>query len=68
MLSACIPTSAETKSTSFSVPPAGNPVAGIAFVFERSGNKEIYLIQPDGTGLTRLTDDPDIDADPALVA
>jgi len=64
VLSACIPTSVETKSTSFSVPPAGNPVAGIAFVSERDGNKEIYLIQPDGTGLTRLTDDPDIDADP----
>jgi TolB protein len=64
VLSACNPAQAEIQSTNFIIPPAGEPVSGIAFVSERDGNKEIYLIQPDGTGLTRLTNDPDIDADP----
>jgi Tol biopolymer transport system component len=30
----------------------------IAFVSERDGNSEIYVINSDGTGLTRLTDNP----------
>jgi TolB protein len=64
VLSACNPASSEIKSTNFNIPPAGEPVSGIAFVSERDGNKEIYLVQPDGTGLTRLTNDPNIDADP----
>lgn len=37
----------------------------IAFVSERDGNSEIYLINMDGTGLTRMTDHPAHDADPA---
>jgi Tol biopolymer transport system component len=40
-------------------------VKGIAFTSERDGNREIYLIQPDGTELTRLTSDPSVDSDPA---
>ncbi len=46
-------------------PPASAPTSGIAFVSERDGNREIYLIQPDGTGLTQLTDHPKVDSDPA---
>ncbi len=42
-----------------------NPVSGIAFVSDRDGNDEIYLIQLDGSDLTRLTDDPAVDRDPA---
>lgn len=46
--------------------PSSGPVAGLAFVSERDGNQEIYLIQPDGSALERLTDHPAIDADPAF--
>jgi TolB protein len=41
------------------------PATGIAFVSDRDGNWEVYLQQADGTGLTRLTDHPTVDADPA---
>src|SRR6266576_5917557 len=37
----------------------------IAFVSNRDGNSEIYVMNVDGTGLTRLTDDPAVDAYPA---
>ena len=40
------------------------PASGILFISERDGKGEIYLIQPDGRGLTRLTNDPAVDADP----
>ncbi len=53
-LSACSPKSAR------------DPVAGLAFVSERDGNPEIYVIQPDGSALRRLTDNPAVDADPAF--
>ncbi len=41
------------------------PVSGIAFVSDRDGNEELYLIQPDGSDLIRLTDNPAVDRDPA---
>ncbi|HXI33128.1 MAG TPA: PKD domain-containing protein [Gemmatimonadales bacterium] len=45
---------------------AADPGSGrIAFVSARDGNNEIYLVNGDGTGLTRLTDDPAADVDPA---
>src|SRR6266566_2376774 len=37
----------------------------IAFVSNRDGNSEIYVKNADGTGLTRLTDDPAVDVYPA---
>lgn len=37
----------------------------LAFVSERDGNSEIYVVNLDGTGLLRLTDDAGRDADPA---
>lgn len=37
----------------------------LAFVSERDGNPEIYVINVDGTGLLRLTDDAGLDVDPA---
>jgi Tol biopolymer transport system component len=37
----------------------------IAFASNRTGNLDIYLINPDGSGLTRLTNSPALDADPA---
>jgi len=46
-------------------PGERGPVNRIAFVSERDGNAEIYAIEPDGSGLTRLTHHPAFDGDPA---
>jgi len=43
--------------------PAASGV--IAFVSERDGNSEIYVVNVDGTGLQRLTNDAGSDVDPA---
>ncbi len=43
---------------------APEPVSGIAFTTERDGDLNIYLMQPDGSGITRLTDDPEVDMHP----
>ena len=48
------------------LPHAATPVSGIAFVTERNGNRDIYLIQPDGTGLIPLIVSPEPDSDPAF--
>jgi len=37
----------------------------LAFVSERDGNPEIYFMNADGTGLSRLTNNPATDTDPA---
>jgi Tol biopolymer transport system component len=37
----------------------------IAFASTREGNREIYAVNPDATGLARLTNDPAVDTDPA---
>ena len=39
--------------------------AAIAFASERSGNSEIYVMGADGSGVTKLTDDPRLDLGPA---
>ncbi len=36
----------------------------LAFVSEREGNREIYLISPDGTGIVNLTNNPGNDFNP----
>jgi Tol biopolymer transport system component len=36
----------------------------IAFTSERDGNREIYVMDPDGRGQARLTTEPALDADP----
>jgi dipeptidyl aminopeptidase/acylaminoacyl peptidase len=38
----------------------------IAFMSERDGNPEIYVMNSDGSGQRRLTQDPAVDADPAF--
>ena len=38
----------------------------IPFVSDRDGNNEVYVMNADGTGQTRLTNDPAIDAEPAF--
>lgn len=48
--------------------PEPTPMGGggrIVFVSEREGNPDIYVMAPDGTNVTRLTDDPANDLDPA---
>jgi Tol biopolymer transport system component len=40
----------------------------IAFSSARDGNSEIYSMNPDASGQTRLTNDPGIDIDPAWTA
>ncbi len=44
---------------------AGDKDSMLAFVSERDGNSEIYVMNVDGTGLLRLTNDAGRDADPA---
>jgi TolB protein len=38
----------------------------LAFMSERDGNAEIYVMNADGSGQTRLTNDPGFDADPTF--
>ena len=37
----------------------------IAFATTRDGNREVYVVNPDTSGLARLTNDPAVDTDPA---
>lgn len=47
------------------IPAAPALPALIAFVSERGGNPDIYVMNTDGSGLARLTDDPAADISPA---
>lgn len=38
----------------------------IAFLSERDGNHEIYMMNPDGSNQTRLTNNPASDSNPSL--
>src|SRR5213594_2597290 len=40
----------------------------IAFVTQRDGNPEIYVMNADGTGVTRVTNDPQVDGRPTFTA
>jgi Tol biopolymer transport system component/N-acetylneuraminic acid mutarotase len=44
---------------------ASGLISKIAFVSDRDGNPGIYSVNPDGTGLARLTENEAIDQDPA---
>jgi len=46
-------------------PPAHSASGRIAFVSDRDGNREIYVMNADGTGQTRLTNNPAWDGSPA---
>lgn len=46
--------------------PVNDPVSGIAFVSDRDDNQEIYVMQPDGSAVRRLTNSQSVDADPAF--
>jgi len=53
-------TETPTREPTTPVPPAVQP---IAFTSDRDGNQEIYVMNPDGTGLRNLTQHPAQDAD-----
>ncbi len=55
------PTVAATPSPT----PAPSAAARIAFTSDRDGNGDIYAMNADGSGLTRLTSSPGDDSDPA---
>lgn len=46
-------------------PGKSDPMPGIAFVSIHEDNWDLYKIQPDGSGLVRLTDSPEVDSEPA---
>jgi len=54
-------TAAPTEGPSFSAVVTGK----IAFTSDRDGNHEVYVMNADGSGQTRLTDNPAADALPA---
>src|SRR5919109_480319 len=58
----------EAMAIGFQFPPVLRPVARIVFTSDRSGApgyKEIYSMNPDGTGIVRLTNSPGYDGEPA---
>jgi WD40 repeat protein len=55
---------ADAVSDTIDIPSAG-PTGRIAFVSERDGNRDIYVINADGTGEVRLTDVEGEDEEPA---
>jgi TolB protein len=52
--------------TPTSTPAPETPASHITFYSNRDGNPEIYVMQADGSGIIRLTDDPAFDDSPAL--
>jgi hypothetical protein len=58
------PTAAPTDAPT-AAPTIAKPAPKIAFVSNRDGNKEIYLMNPDGSSQQRITNNPAIDDDPA---
>jgi formylglycine-generating enzyme required for sulfatase activity len=62
------PTEAPTATSTPKLPteaPASTVNGRIAFVSDRDGNREIYVMNADGSGQTRLTDNPALDWTPA---
>src|SRR5437899_5042435 len=51
--------------TSVDLVATESPQGRIAFVSDRDGNAEIYVMNADGSGVTRLTDNPAVDRSPA---
>ncbi|HEV8380062.1 MAG TPA: Ig-like domain-containing protein [Gemmatimonadales bacterium] len=57
-----------SDTTSASDPIFSPDGSRIAFVSQRDGNPEIYVMNADGTGATRITTDPQADGRPAFTA
>jgi len=56
-----------TDTASASDPAFSSDGSRIAFVSSRDGNAEIYVMNADGTGTTRVTNDPQPDGRPSLM-
>ena len=56
-----------TDTASASDPAFSSDGSRIAFVSSRDGNAEIYVMNADGTGTTRVTNDPQSDGRPSLM-
>ena len=59
------PTPIATATPSPTAPPVAPAIGKIAFVSNRDGNREIYVMNADGSGQTRLTNNPTFDFPPA---
>jgi Tol biopolymer transport system component len=58
-----IPPTLMSTPTDTPLPPTATPISGgrVAFVSERDGNAEIYVMNADGSDVTRLTDTPAVE-------
>ena len=52
-------------TATFAIGCGGSQESTIAFLSDRDGNGEIYVMNADGTGQTRLTNNPALDWFPA---
>jgi hypothetical protein len=59
------PTSTSVPTATPSPMPSGGGTGRIAFTSNRDGNEEIYVMNADGSGQTRLTNNPADDMCPA---
>ncbi|HEY6090822.1 MAG TPA: Ig-like domain-containing protein [Gemmatimonadales bacterium] len=59
---------AASDTTSASDPAFSPDGSRIAFVSQRDGNAEIYVMNADGSGATRLSNDPQADGHPVFTA
>ena len=57
-------TAGSSSQARFIVSCPGSAAGQLAFTTNRDSNDEIYLVNADGTGLTRLTSDPAVDLQP----
>ena len=48
------------------LPKSAAPVSGIAYVTEDGLDRDIYFMQPDGSGKRLLISSPEVDSDPAI--
>lgn len=65
-VAATIKLTATKSATPEQSPSETSSFSGIVFQSDRSGNFEIFRMAPNGSGVTRLTNNPAIDSNPSL--